>query len=157
MALGGRIASEAVLSNPQRVKLLGAISASPGIHLREAQRQTGLAWGELVHHIRLLEHASLVHRRSAGTRTHLFAAKSQPQEPRQRLGTTTQRVLREVGEQDGASTMDVVAALDISDRLARYHLSRLVKEEYVVSDKSHPPCYRTTQVSREKTLADDTS
>lgn len=59
-ALYARIRRADVLDHPRRQRLFEIASQTPGIHLRELQRQSGLGWGGFVAHLRLLLEAGIL-------------------------------------------------------------------------------------------------
>lgn len=53
-ALYTRFSREELLDHPQRRRLHDLVAASPGLHLREAHRQLGCAWGPFTFHLHML-------------------------------------------------------------------------------------------------------
>lgn len=149
MALGGRIADHSLLNNLQRAQIVAAVRARPGMHLREAQRATSLAWGEFIYHARLLQRASVLRMHSARGRTHLFLAGESCRAPDETLGASARRILATVASEGGSTSTEIAAAVGISLRLARYHVRRLVERGAMVSDEGRPHRYWATGVSSE--------
>lgn len=141
MALGRRISADALLNNRQRAGIVAVLRATPGMHLREAQRATTLPWGEFIYHVRLLQRASIIRMAKMRNRTHLFMAGDPSGAGDRALCANAKHILASVETNGGATAAAIANAVGISRRLARYHIQLLVERKNIVPDDAQPPGY----------------
>jgi len=141
MALGDRLSTENLMNSGQRTRLLEAVRTTPGIHLREAQRRAEMGRGELMHHVRILQRAHLVDLRPIQGRVHLFSPNAEPSGDLPLLRHTARRVLHHISAHESSSSSEIAESLALSERLVRYHLSRLEEKGLIAINQEHPPRY----------------
>lgn len=121
-----------------RRRLYEAVRRAPGIGGREAQRVTGLGWGETVYHLERLTDAGLLHRESSGHQDHYFAA-GVPLADRRLLGLTrsasARRLLVALLDGGDATAAELAAASSLSLGRLSVHLRRLIETGLVTTGR----------------------
>ena len=145
-----RLQRASVLRNPNRTRLYEAIRATPGAHMLELARITGMAEGVVRHHLGILvQHSFIVERGEGRVRSYflidgtvdragqdlLVALKD---ETRRRIATEVASAARPL------SQTEVAQRVGVSVRLASYHLGRLERAGLVLSHGSMPQRYSPT-------------
>ncbi|MHB8633816.1 MAG: winged helix-turn-helix transcriptional regulator [Thermoplasmatota archaeon] len=135
-SLFSRIQGDAVLAHPTRSDIVARVAGRPGVTMMDLRAELGIAWGTLVHHVRLLEtHGALVSVRQ-GPRRLLYAANTPEARARIDLAllrnATAQRIATLVqaspGIHQGALCLELeVAASAASKHLARFEAAGLVE------------------------------
>lgn len=154
MAVVERDVQRSPAANSSRERLLALIRDRPGLHKSALCHETGLAWGTVDYHLRLLERGNLVSRHSVGRTTRLFPAGLR--ERQSVLATLADhaaaRILAAVREapQRMGSLSD---HLGLSPKVVRRHVARLLHEGLLLRDGDHRPVYRAAEVAMD--LADD--
>ncbi len=117
---------EALLLDTRR-KIYEAVRKNPGIHLRELQRLTGLAMGQLEYHLDLLERVGLVRSRKQGRYRRYFPADSE--DDPNLVGIVRSRVGRAILEYllgvPRANHEEIAEAVGVSPSTLTWHMKRL--------------------------------
>lgn len=144
LLLFSRLEPAEVASHGTRRAVLEAAAADPGVTMRTLQARLGVAWGTLVHHVRVLErHGQLVSVRE-GSRRHLFVARSA--EARHRSGlailasAVAHRVAQEVNESPGLLQVELCRRIGLRAPAASKQLSRLTRAGLVEVKRSGGVC-----------------
>jgi DNA-binding MarR family transcriptional regulator len=144
LALFSRLEPVHVALHPTRRAILEAAAVDPGVTMRALQARLGIAWGTLVHHVRVLErHGQLVSVRE-GQRRHLYVARSP--EARQRSGLAVlrspaaHRVARAVHERPGLLQVDLCRRIGLRAPAASKQLARLERAGLVEVERAGGAC-----------------
>lgn len=137
-----RISREDVERSAGRRRLLHAIAAEPGSHLRGLQRATGLGWGTLSYHLTVLQRAGLVRLERRGRRVHVVPTGIRA-EAAHFLGArgAASKVYAALAANGGLTQREVARATGISVALASHHLRALAAEGLVVQVAGWPKRY----------------
>jgi len=119
-ALYSRIRRNRMLDHPTRAALHALVATRPGLTLAEAQRELSLANGQLEHHVRSLERASLVRRVRDANSVRLYDAASAS---RAEAAPPLAERVRELAP-SGRSAADIARELGVSRQAVHYHLRR---------------------------------
>lgn len=129
LGLFSRIERGRVAEHPQRARILNLVAAEPGIHHKELGRRLGLGQGTLDHHVRKLEAAGELVRRSShgytcyflrlGTDRHLMDGSPVVKSPGGRA------VLHAVASLPDATYRSLAAEAGLSTSTVEHHLRRL--------------------------------
>ncbi len=126
-----------------RARILAAVSAMPGVHMRELERSTGISLGGLTHHLRVLEQQGALVGLSDGYYHRYFLPSLVLPEASRRLNEVDRRLLALCRRPaslaivlnlaaDGPLTHeDLRARLRRSKGTVTYHLSRVIEEGIV--------------------------
>jgi len=119
-----------------RERILATIQAAPGIHTGELTRATSVSWGNLAHHLRVLEGEGLVLRKRFGSRTCYFLP-AVPEADRAlqvaRRQEVTSLILDALGSRPGAMVGDLASATGARPSAVSRHLHHLIEEGLVRS------------------------
>ncbi len=120
---------EEVLLLDTRRRIYETVKKNPGIHLRELQRLTGLAMGQLEYHISLLERVGLIRSQKQGRYRRYFPADSE--EDPALIGIVRSKVDRAIllfllGVPQ-ASHEEIARAVGISPSTLTWHMRRLME------------------------------
>lgn len=127
----------------ERLRLLELIRGTPGLHLRELQRRTGLGWGALAHHFSTLVRQRAVRVERNGRHLLAYAAGAAPLEETEKLALHGEaRVIYDAIGPEGSTQGDLVASLGVSRQLVAYHLERLAEKGLVEVSAERPKRYR---------------
>lgn len=147
-----------------RARILAAIAARPGIHVRELERTVGLSQSGVIHHLRILEREGAVRAVSEGHYHRYFSSDLVLPEAARQLNDGDRRLLAACRRPASLAILLHLAADrslshdEIGRRLRRskgtvtYHLTRLV-EEGLVRSAGSPPGKTYELADRERTLA----
>lgn len=128
--------SREALDSPQRKLLFQLVKNNPGITVTHVAEAVPYGWASLYHHLRILTEAGLIKSRGAGRRRLLYAAVPGQTIPRKIaaapiLGATARRIADHIAENPGISLAKLASDLELSDRLAYYHLHNLVQAKLI--------------------------
>ncbi|MFQ5951597.1 MAG: winged helix-turn-helix transcriptional regulator [Candidatus Geothermarchaeales archaeon] len=116
------------LDQPTRQIIGGLVSESPGLHLREIQRRTGIAIGSLMYHIEILRKSGAVVVENRRGKTRLFPTSIDAGERDNldllRQATVRSTVLYLIGS-PGAMHKDLVDHLNLAPSTVSWYLKRL--------------------------------
>lgn len=146
MAVVDRDAQRFPAAASSRERLLDLIRRRPGLHKSALCAETGLAWGTVDYHLRLLERGNLVSRHCAGRTTRLF-----PSDLRQSQSLlaaladhTSARILATLRKEP--QRMSALSdRLRLAPKVVRRHLVRLQRDGLLVRDGAHRPVYRVRE------------
>lgn len=128
LSLFSRVEGQQLLEHPQRQRLHAAIEAQPGIHLKELQRQTGLAWGQTQHHMAKLVASGIIVAKPLGAYTCYFP-KGQDRHVMGAAGVLkadgARRLLQAIGGTVGLSMGQLSRQVGLTESTAHYHVKRL--------------------------------
>jgi predicted transcriptional regulator len=117
-----------------RRRLREAVAADPGIHFSGLVRRTGLATGQVQHHLRRLRSEGRVVRQEVSGRTHYFAPGYDEWE-REAIALlrreTPREVVARVLERESAPPADVADDVGIARSTLEYHLDALEAADLV--------------------------
>lgn len=119
------IRNERVLENVSRKRVYFLIQAHPGIHLRELVRASRLGFGEVAHHVAVLEHSGRISSVSAGLRRCLYPVDTAPLAGIPRLSCRQVQILECLEGTPNASAPEVAREVGVSPKTIGYHLRRL--------------------------------
>lgn len=117
-----------------------------GIHKSQICRVTGLSWGTVTHHLRVLQSANLVRCFHVGRRAH-FATVEEVRT--NRLGRAlflphAQTILRLMEEGEVLGPAALAQRLDLSAKVIRRHCQMLIEDGHLATDgEYHPRFWRT--------------
>lgn len=123
--LYARLRPQAVLQHPQRARMADLVREKPGLTIREAQKELGLANGAMAHHLRTLEKAGIVRIVHDGMLRRVYPVGHERVAPVPPLGDRVLDLLRHRGE---ATPSDVAEALGVSRQSVHYHLQKMVRD-----------------------------
>lgn len=127
-----------------RDAILDAVRARGGLHKSELRRIVGIGWGNLGHHLQVLERQGLVQLEGRGRLVWVFDA-AVPHGERDRLVATrpgvAQRLLAALGMRDRVTVGSLSQELDLSKKVIRRHLGELERAGVVQRRKGHPPSF----------------
>lgn len=144
-----RLTQSDILSHPTRSRMLDVVRATPGIHLRELQRQVGGAWGPFMFHIGVLQKEGLVVVERHGRYLGVLIAGTEP--PERAIHHPLARRIYESLPEDGSSRTltDIAALVGASRALVAYHVRQLTGSRRIAVHGDGP--LRAAQ----RVLADD--
>lgn len=120
-----------------RDRILAIVRGAPGIHTGELVRVSGIAWGNLTHHVRILEEEGRVVRRRYAARSCFFTPEV-PEEERPlhmvRRQELAARILEALGQAPGARVADIAKTVGSRPSAVHRHLEHLVQEGLVRPD-----------------------
>jgi DNA-binding transcriptional ArsR family regulator len=132
------------MTQPTRAAILAALSERRGLHKSELRRLVGIGWGNLGHHLRVLEDEGLVQLEGRGRLTWVFAA-TVPRAERDLLVATrpsaARRLLEAIGVRDRVTVGSLSQELDLSKKVIRRHLGALARAGAVERSAGHPPSF----------------
>jgi predicted transcriptional regulator len=126
-----------------RERLLDLIRSQPGLHKSALCQETGLAWGTVDYHLRLLRRGNLVSQHVDGRTTRVFPADLRHRqsllaaladEPAARIAAAVHQAPQRAGA--------LSDRLGLSPKVVRRHLARLLREGLLVREGDHRPLYR---------------
>jgi predicted transcriptional regulator len=133
-----RLAREHLLEDGLRPRIVELLRAEPGLGITDVCARLDIGWGTAVHHLTRLENAGLVVSQDSGRRRRFFL----PSEPAQRRtalcvlsSDLNRRLLELVQARPGLTQQEVCAALSISAPLAHKYLARLIRDEFVTTQR----------------------
>lgn len=128
-----------------RRRLLAIIRDRPGIHKAGLCEESGLAWGTVHYHLRVLERARTVVI-DAGRREARIFPDGTPERHRAWLGALrnpdSPRILGELQDAPGQGVTDLSRRLGLSPKVVRRHLDRMHRRGLVERTDDRRPEYR---------------
>lgn len=105
-AIYTRLRPARTLDSASRARILAHILQEPAANAREIQRAVGLAWGETIYHLRILERHSYVEALRAGRQIHFFPAGTPRQDAVLRIALRRPLAERVRAELSGSAVTD---------------------------------------------------
>lgn len=135
-----RVTGQDVLDHPVRQRLMQAIEAQPGIHLKQVSRVAGLAWGQTQHHMRKLVDAGVVVARPSAGYTCYF-----PRGQHRYVMASAavlkadgaRRLFQAITSTTGLSMGQLSRMAGLTESTAHYHLRRLESAGLVTTQRIH--------------------
>lgn len=132
-----------------RERLLAIIQGEPGINKMDLCEKTGLAWGTVFRHIKLLEERGELEVRRAGREAQLFPA-TVPLEQRRWLAVLrdddASALFSAVRERGEARTHELAGELDMSRKVVRRYLRMLCRAGLLRQSGDYHPRYEPVDV-----------
>ncbi len=133
-----QVASDDLLKQPVRKRLMGLIRRNPGIHASEICRETGEAWGTVQYHLSLLQSNDMVMSMEAG-RTRRFFPPDASTERLELVSMLEQgrrgEIARFILANPGMRQIDVCKAIEVSRKTFRSSLHGLLDAGLVDEQK----------------------
>lgn len=129
-----QIRRDRVLDNPSRRRIHSLVRDQPGIHLRGLVRASGLAFGAVSYHIRVLEDMGYVQSWTAGTRRCFYPCGTLPRPDTPSLTSRQIQVLEIVEAAPGTRLDDVAHALGLSPKTVAYHARGLRARGWLITE-----------------------
>lgn len=110
-----------------RERIREVVEAEPGIHKSSLQRDLGIGWGNLTHHIQILEQQGHLTTLQKGRRVHLFG-REVAEDARDLLASLrggAMAVAELLSSRDAADVDELAAELGIGRKAVRRHLTGL--------------------------------
>lgn len=130
-----------------RDRIQQEVAASPGINVRQLCQRLDLAWSTVAYHLGVLRHRQAIHVTKDGRDLHLFSG-DVPHGVRTALRVLrdddAERVLAAVLAGPNQGVYGLSAALGMSHKVVRKHLSRLRDAGLVEKLGEYRPRYRST-------------
>ena len=130
-----------------RKALMATIRERPGIHKAALCEASGLAWGTVHYHLRVLERRKDIVIDSSLREARIFAAQVSP---RQRAWIRVMsnphgpRIMDELAPDRGQAVSELSERLGLSPKVVRTQLTRFHEEGLVEREGDHRPEYRAT-------------
>lgn len=129
-----------VFENENRNRIIDLVLERPGIHFNELLRETGLAPGNLVWHLEILQNYSVIGKKSVGqyvvyfpfyttnplSNINLELAKSK----------TTMDILKRIEDEPGIYANIIAKALSLDHKTVKYHVGKLTEKGLVTVKKA---------------------
>lgn len=129
-----------VKEHPTRAALLRIVADNPGIPLNKVRSKLPLGWGTLYHHVRRLEKTGAIETVAVGRRRLLYipGVSADEELAAQALveGATARAIAEAVWRRPGTSFKELVEATGASERVAYYHIKRLMDARLVESSST---------------------
>jgi DNA-binding transcriptional ArsR family regulator len=126
---------EDALAQETRRRIYDHVVAHPGQHLRELQRQLGMAGGTLEYHLRVLVKEGLLAQRRQGRYVRYFAASGLGRREKDAMAVLRQVVPRRVCallvERPGQSHGELLAQFQLAPSTLTFHVKKLTAAELV--------------------------
>lgn len=129
-----RVATEDPLNHETRAALYETVERDPGVYLAELARATDTPVSTVRYHVRVLERAALVERRSRGGRSHVVPADADTGPLTALDGETQRTLLATLDCMEPATGADLAAELDLTKSTVSHHLSRLAEADLVARE-----------------------
>jgi predicted transcriptional regulator len=128
-----------------RADLLHVIREQRGIHKSELMRRCGKGWGNVGHHLKVLESLGLIDTETRGRLLWIFD-KQVDQLERDCIVAThrtpARRILEAISLRTAPTTIRTLSAeLDLSKKVIRLHLSTLQRAQAIKKVEGHPPAF----------------
>lgn len=132
-----RLTTSDIVTHPRRRAILDAVTAQPGIHLRELHRRAGGAWGPFTFHLGVLTRASLVRVAREGSYSVVLPAGPAREGGGPFIPNAVARAIYEALPADGSASPlpDVARAIGRSRELVAYHARSLEARELVARER----------------------
>lgn len=118
-----------------RQSIYSLISTSPGLHLREIQRRTKIATGQLTYHLNYLQKVGLIKTENDGEYLRYYAYIQISDEERRVLELVRKESIRHILlyllENDNCNHEHLVKNLDIAPSTISWHLKKLIDASIV--------------------------
>lgn len=127
-----------------RERLLALVRASPGLHKSALCAESGLAWGTVDYHLRVLARKGLVTTHQAGRETRCFPGDLAPRQTAQMAALadgTGSRIAFVLRHCPGQGVGELSQQLGLSSKVVRLRLLRMVEEGMVERVGTHRPRY----------------
>jgi predicted transcriptional regulator len=122
-----------------RRRVYQAIARHPGIHLRELERRTSLALGDLRYHLDYLEARQLINSLTDGYRKAYFPTQGVFLQDRRTLSLLRQRVPRQIVllllRKETVDYEGLAATLGLSKPTLSFHLKKLVESGLITGER----------------------
>lgn len=131
---------DGVLEQGTRRLISDAIGGSPGINLSELRETTGLGWGTLQHHLRVLEAAGLIRRILLGRDAYLYPSRMEAHNQYQNAvlrNASAQRIARALLAQPGRIQKEICEELNMTRKVFLAHI-RLLEAAGLVEIRRGP-------------------
>lgn len=132
------------VAQPTRAALLRAVRERGGVHKSELKRLVGIGWGNLGHHLRVLERDRLVELEGRGRLTWVFDV-ALPRRERDLLVATrpsaARRLMEAIGMRDRVTVGSLSEELALSKKVIRRHLGALARAGAVEKSRDRPPSF----------------
>ena len=134
-----RLSLDDVLENENRNKIIELILDSPGIHFNELLRKTGLAAGNLVWHLEILNKYKIIGKKDIGRYVAYFPY--YPKNPISNLDLKLQKskftlqILELIENEPGIWNSVIKKRMNVDHKTIYYHTSKLVDLNLVITKK----------------------
>ena len=135
-------------SNPGEVSrhaILNVIRERRGVHKSELMRRCGKGWGNVGHHLQVLEDLGEVHTETRGRLLWIFDKAVEKQERDYIVAThqtPARRILEALGLRPHPATIRALSdELAVSKKVIRLHLSTLQRAQAVKKVDGYPPAF----------------
>lgn len=128
-----------------RASILAIIREHRGLHKSELMRQCGMGWGNVGHHVQVLEDTGLVDTETRGRLLWIFA-RDVPAQERDYIAATrprpAQKILEALGLRPHPATIRALSdEVGVSKKVIRIHLSILQRAQAVKKVDGYPPAF----------------
>lgn len=127
-----------------REKLLAIVREHRGVHKSDLCRLAGHGWGNVGHHVDVLERQALVQTEARGRLLWIFDTKVSERDRAMIVAlrpSPARRILQALGLQPKATIRSLSDELSVSKKVIRHHLSVLKRMDVVEQLEGHPPAY----------------
>lgn len=127
-----------------RERLLGIIREHRGVHKSELCRLTGHGWGNVGHHVQVLERQGLIETETHGRLLWIFDRNVNQRDRAMTVAlqpSPARRILQALGLQPKATIRSLSEELAVSRKVIRHHLSVLKRVEAVEEAEGRPPVF----------------
>ncbi|MFO8020021.1 MAG: winged helix-turn-helix transcriptional regulator [Promethearchaeia archaeon] len=134
-----QLSLEEVLKNKNRSKIIDLILKKPGIHYNELLRETGLAPGNLVWHLEILENYEVIGKKAVGNYVVYFPYYRE--NPLSNIdlilekSDLTLKVLKNIENRPGIWNKKITKKLERNRKTIQYHIDKLIELGLVVKRK----------------------
>jgi predicted transcriptional regulator len=134
-----KLARDSALELDARRMAYYVINDSPGLHFREIQRRTGLAYGNLQYHLEFLVKHGLIVEEKGTEYSRFFTAHFRSLRERELISLLRQesirRILLHLLETPGSRNRDIVAGVGLSASTVSWHMGRLLAAGAVTQER----------------------
>ncbi len=134
-----RVRREKLLDSPARKSLYNLVQAHPGIHLRGLVDSSGLGFGAVSYHLRLLQEYGFVSMVPTGIRICFYPVGVEPLSTIPQISRRRIQVLEAVEQSPGAGLRDLGQELGLSPKTVAYHLRALKAAGLVEAEPTGKP------------------
>lgn len=143
------------MNSPQgdrsRDQILAVVRQRRGLHKSELSRIVGKGWGNVGHHLRILEEQGEIDTEVHGRLLWIFSKEADRQERDYLVATRTtaaRRILEALGLRERATIRALSDELAVSKKVIRQHLSTLQRAQAVEKVEGHPPTFAPVHKKR---------
>lgn len=159
MAEDGRMKGYAERNGPlTRDEIVNALRLEPGLTKTQMCQLLDLSWGTISHHVRLLEAAGRIERRTLRRRTRWFAQGT----PAARIATSpiihdalAVPILQAIVDNPGIAIRHLAASMSVDRRAIRRHLDLLIDSGLVAQTRAYRPQFFVVEQGRVNELLDE--